>query len=872
MASKEDIKLEQEYQAALKISQSAVASMQADIEATLKSKKALSKEAKALLNDLKSQASQLSDSESIYKEIMKNEEQIGKIQKSNNGLSAKAKKIVIDELKQRNNVLNAEYKIQSAIERVNEKANQLNDTMGRGVDKAVSFGQNIPIIGQAFGGTFTRMGDAVKGKLTTATKKFTTTYAKGMQSGIGNTRALGMAAGAAGKSMLAAFAGPQAIILLIVAALGAGFMAMMKFEKAARSFRDTTGTIRGQFDGIDQRATAAAASTMSMTGSMEDGAKMAGEFFNVFGGVEDVSQAVMENVIALEAGLGVSAKSAGETNKMFQNMFGASQEVAQQMVSTVSNAARLADVSPDKVVTDMAESSEEMLKYFRGSPQQLQKMAIQAAKLGTSLKQSAEVSASLLDFESSINNELEASALLGTNINFNQARYLAANGDTLGAQQAVLKQVSKLGDLTKLNVYEQEALAKAAGMPIKDLINQQRIQKMLGTRDKEKLAAAQKLIAAGKDVSKMSKKELEAELKKQKAQDYRNGQIEKMQNTFKQLGFQIMQAFMPLAQALTSFVKDNMPAIKSFFGGLQTFLGGIVSGFMNGLGMIRQALQPVFDIFSELFGGGDAEGFGKTLAKIGEIIGTVLTYGLNVTARIFAGIAQQAAGLFKIVKGIFTLDFSLIGKGISQMFKGFIDKITAIPETILTMLASIFPNVTLFEDLKNGFLGFMDYIKALPEKIVGFFMSIPGRLKNLFANILPGWAKKLLGISDASETQATLSDGGSIDDGIVQNGKVISTNPADTIMATKEPDSLFGKISAMNPFAGAMDTVKGALGGVMNNLTGTNDEMMIAKLDELITVTKESRDVYLGKEKVTDVITDTQERTGRENRFGIAGA
>ena len=78
-----------------------------------------------------------------------------------------------------------------------------------------------------------------------------------MQSGIGNTRALGMAAGAAGKSMLAAFAGPQAIILLIVAALGAGFMAMMKFEKAARSFRDTTGTIRGQFDGIDQRATKA---------------------------------------------------------------------------------------------------------------------------------------------------------------------------------------------------------------------------------------------------------------------------------------------------------------------------------------------------------------------------------------------------------------------------------------------------------------------------------------------------------------------------------------------------------------------------------------------------------------------------------------
>ena len=35
---------------------------------------------------------------------------------------------------------------------------------------------------------------------------------------------------------------------------------------------------------------------------------------------------------------------------------------------------RLNDVSADKVVTDMGESSEEMLKYFRGSPQRAQKM------------------------------------------------------------------------------------------------------------------------------------------------------------------------------------------------------------------------------------------------------------------------------------------------------------------------------------------------------------------------------------------------------------------------------------------------------------------------------------------------------------------
>ena len=110
----------------------------------------------------------------------------------------------------------------------------------------------------------------------------------------------------------------------------------------------------------------------------------------------------------------------------------------------------------------------------------------------------------------------------------------------------------------------------------------------------------------------MSKKELEAELKKQK-KDYRNvAKLKKCKIRSNNLVSKSCK-HLYLAQALTSFVKDNMPAIKSFFGGLQTFLGGIVSGFMNGIGMIRKALQPVFDIFSELFGGGDVEGFGKTL-------------------------------------------------------------------------------------------------------------------------------------------------------------------------------------------------------------------------------------------------------------------
>jgi hypothetical protein len=71
---------------------------------------------------------------------------------------------------------------------------------------------------------------------------------------------------------------------------------------------------------------------------------------------------------------------------------------------------------------------------------------------------------SLLNFESSISSELEAELLTGKNLNLEQARYLALTGDAAGAAAEVAKQVGTSADFGKMNVIQQEALAKAAGM------------------------------------------------------------------------------------------------------------------------------------------------------------------------------------------------------------------------------------------------------------------------------------------------------------------------------------------------------------------------------------------------------------------------
>jgi hypothetical protein len=59
---------------------------------------------------------------------------------------------------------------------------------------------------------------------------------------------------------------------------------------------------------------------------------------------------------------------------------------------------------------------------------------------------------SLLNFESSIEDELSAELLTGKNLNFEKARQLSLEGDIAGAAEEVLKQVKGTEEFSKMNV------------------------------------------------------------------------------------------------------------------------------------------------------------------------------------------------------------------------------------------------------------------------------------------------------------------------------------------------------------------------------------------------------------------------------------
>ena len=98
------------------------------------------------------------------------------------------------------------------------------------------------------------------------------------------------------------------------------------------------------------------------------------------------------------------------------------------------------------------------------NPAQLMKTIALAKSFGMELDQIASASKSLLNFESSIGAELEAELLLGRQINLERARLYALTGDYDGLMREINANVGDFHEFSKLNVLQQDALAKSMGM------------------------------------------------------------------------------------------------------------------------------------------------------------------------------------------------------------------------------------------------------------------------------------------------------------------------------------------------------------------------------------------------------------------------
>jgi hypothetical protein len=140
-------------------------------------------------------------------------------------------------------------------------------------------------------------------------------------------------------------------------------------------------------------------------------------------------------------------------------------------------------INAKQVFQEIGKLSAGITAKFQQNPEAIAKAVAQAKALGTSLETIDKVGESLLNFESSIENQLKAQLLTGKQLNLEQARYAALTGDQATLMNEISSQVGSLADFTHMNVIAQKSLAEAFGMSkdeLADMLQKQETFNKLG--------------------------------------------------------------------------------------------------------------------------------------------------------------------------------------------------------------------------------------------------------------------------------------------------------------------------------------------------------------------------------------------------------
>jgi hypothetical protein len=756
---KESVRLQKEYNDALQFSVSINGQILADIDSQVDYRTKLGKKAKEYLGELKSGVNELQSSEDIAKELVFIEAEKVRIARTYVGANRELGQVYLGALNASEEMLNIEQQRLAATEKVRDVANDMVNSLTSGIDSMTSGLSEIPLVGGMLSKVASIGGDAIKNKLGSAAKGFVTNFRGGLDGGMSTMGALRGAAPALGKSLIAAFTSPLVIIGLVVAALAMGIKRFSEIDKAAQQFRDTTGLLNSQTKGLQSTISSVSVEYANLGATAEDVGKAASSFVTAFDGIQQPAKATVESLIIMNKNFGVGFDEASKVNKVMQNLGGLTEAQAASMSMSVVEMSKLAGVAPQQVMKDIADNSANALKYFRGSPKELAKSAVSLAAMGSSLESAAKSSESLLDFESSIANELEASAMLGADINLEKARAAAFNGDIYGQEKAIMEQMMKVGDINKMDMYSKEALAKATGKSVEELVNMQRIQKQFGNLDEGRLAAAHALMDAGKDITQISAADLDLQNKKMASQKDMQSQMDNLSNSAGALSTGFMDMLAPLGAFLIPIITDLSDMLGSILlpaftaiGSALRIIGGVLGVIWN---LFMAILKPIFAITGAIMEGLTAplnmvaDALDPLFAKFGELKDKIME-GIAPILPVFSFIGTLLGtvigGAIDVLVGAFSVLFDFVFGGI-DMISGFLQ--TYLVEPIMSFISTI----------QSGW-----------EMVKGFFG---------------------MGGEEAGGGGATQS----VDDGVMQNGQVISTDPADFLIASKNPSALAGQMA-----------------------------------------------------------------------------
>jgi hypothetical protein len=263
-------------------------------------------------------------------------------------------------------------------------------------------------------------------------------------------------------------------------------------------------------------------------------------------------------------------------------------------------------------IAEAAKVSGQLASNLGNNPEEIVKAVVATRALGTSLEQTKSQSESLLDFQSSIENELKAELITGEQLNLERARAAALMGDQVTVANELAAQGMTAAKFSKMNVIAQNSYAQALGTTSDELANQ--------------LKKREVAISQGKSLAQVTAEEAVEAAKRQSIQDRFNIAMDK---------------------------------IKSIIGNL---IAGPLGSFLESLSKGLEHVTKIFSVFGKIF----------SLIKSIPVVGGLLAGAASVTT-IGALIALVGKSMLKgtYINPMITKDAgSGGGGGISDMILG----------------------------------------------------------------------------------------------------------------------------------------------------------------------------------------------------------
>lgn len=285
--------------------------------------------------------------------------------------------------------------------------------------------------------------------------------------------------------------------------------------------------------------------------------------------------------------LGLSSKQASNLGMLSKASGTSIQGYKEEVVSSVNefNALNDSAVAHGVIIQDVLNASADVSMSLGGSAPKITAAAAAARKLGLDLTKVNQIADGLLDFESSIESELEAQLLTGKQINLNKARELALNNDLEGVANELAKNGASAAEFAKMNRIQQEGMAKALGM------NREEMGKMLINQEGQKNLSLEQR-AAMRGVTLEQLEQMEAS--------------ESLQLAFGKIAEPLASILSSLAPIVTmiakvvAFVAPFAPYLLLAYGATKLLAGGFIN-IAASAGSLGKSLRDKYEGISGFF-------------------------------------------------------------------------------------------------------------------------------------------------------------------------------------------------------------------------------------------------------------------------------